>query len=506
MPKAYSYLRFSTPEQMQGDSQRRQLEQAEQYAAKEGLELDKELSFSDPGVSAFRGANAETGDLAAFRGAIKAGLVEPGSYLLVESLDRLSRNKARKAVRILEDICEAGVAVVTLSDGKVYTEEALDDDPMAFMWAIMVAMRAHEESAMKSRRLKAAWADKRAKAKEKPLTKLAPAWLRWNGEQWEVDEERAAVVRRIFGMALEGMGQHRIAETLNAEGVPTFANHNGRQAHFWQRSYVRKLLENPAVEGSLVPHSLDYSSGKRQRTAHEPVPGYFPAVVDKETVARVRAMQESGAPKVRNGSGKVSNVLAGVARCPSCGGTMTRVNKGPKGGRPYLACTKAKAKGGCDQKAVRLEGVEEALRLHGPQIVHEAPLGDPGLDQAIAEAAGTLDFLDEQIANLVEALAAGPSEALRKELDKAEQAAEEWRKERDRLHRQAMEQASPVLEKKLADLDEALAADVWAPDRVNALLRQLASKVVVDTANGRLDIHWQHGGESEVVFAFPEPA
>src|SRR5437879_2330587 len=66
-PKAYSYLRFSTPDQLKGDSQRRQLEAARSYAREQGLELDEELTFHDLGVTAFRGKNANVGMLARFR-------------------------------------------------------------------------------------------------------------------------------------------------------------------------------------------------------------------------------------------------------------------------------------------------------------------------------------------------------------------------------------------------------------------------------------------------------
>ena len=52
--KAYSYLRFSTPEQLKGDSQRRQLEAARAYALEQGLELDESLTFQDLGVSGFK--------------------------------------------------------------------------------------------------------------------------------------------------------------------------------------------------------------------------------------------------------------------------------------------------------------------------------------------------------------------------------------------------------------------------------------------------------------------
>ena len=91
MPKAFSYLRFSTPEQMKGDSYRRQTEAAQAYATKHGLELDDSLTLRDKGISAYQGRNATDGRLSAFLSAVETGRVRPGSYLLVESLDRLSR-------------------------------------------------------------------------------------------------------------------------------------------------------------------------------------------------------------------------------------------------------------------------------------------------------------------------------------------------------------------------------------------------------------------------------
>src|SRR5262245_57368805 len=101
MAKAYSYVRFSTPEQMRGDSFRRQTELARDYALKHKLELDDKLTFHDVGVSAYRGKNSETGRLADFQEAVRKGLVPRGAYLLVESLDRISRQAARRAFRVL---------------------------------------------------------------------------------------------------------------------------------------------------------------------------------------------------------------------------------------------------------------------------------------------------------------------------------------------------------------------------------------------------------------------
>ncbi|MQY52595.1 hypothetical protein GHK24_12515 [Rhodocyclus tenuis] len=58
---AYSYVRFSIPQQLKGDSLRRQLEASERYVAEHGLVLDKTLNLRDLGISAFRGKNVERG-------------------------------------------------------------------------------------------------------------------------------------------------------------------------------------------------------------------------------------------------------------------------------------------------------------------------------------------------------------------------------------------------------------------------------------------------------------
>ena len=85
-PKAYSYIRFSTPQQAKGDSHARQTDKAARYAADHGLALDTALNLTDLGVSAYRGKNAKTGSLSVFLKAVEDGAVPRGSFLLVENM------------------------------------------------------------------------------------------------------------------------------------------------------------------------------------------------------------------------------------------------------------------------------------------------------------------------------------------------------------------------------------------------------------------------------------
>ncbi|GAA0584489.1 recombinase family protein [Kribbella sandramycini] len=72
-----------------------------------------------------------------------------------------------------------------------------------------------------------------------------------------VDELAAAVVRRIFGMYLDGWGRKAIAEQLNREGVPCPSAHAPDQNRHrimdgWQHSTIAAVLENPRYTGYAI--------------------------------------------------------------------------------------------------------------------------------------------------------------------------------------------------------------------------------------------------------------
>jgi DNA invertase Pin-like site-specific DNA recombinase len=310
-PKAYSYKRFSTPAQAQGDSLRRQTALAQAWADREGVPLDTELDLTDEGVSAYTGANRDVGALGAFLQAVREGVVRKGSWLLVENLDRLSREPAVDASFMMQSIIREGVTVVDLSDnGRQYNLETLrsTDGLMHLMAMLLSFARGNQESAQKARRVGEAYAEKRrvfaTDAKlTKPYTLRLPAWIRWDQSTggYALIEERAELLRWMFEMTDDGLGQHSIAAHLNETRTDTWGAGKWKAA-YWHRSYIRKLLTNKAAIGVFVPHRVVKLEGKRtkERIPQEPIAHRFPAAVDRELFERVNARLGTTEARGRN--------------------------------------------------------------------------------------------------------------------------------------------------------------------------------------------------------------
>ncbi|CAN7540071.1 recombinase family protein [Ensifer adhaerens] len=358
MTKAYSYIRFSTPEQAQGDSLRRQTAKAEAWARERGLTLDN--SLRDLGVSAYHGANRTTGALRSFLQMVEDGRIERGSYLIVESLDRISREAVMDAATRLFDLIRAGIIVVTLSDGQEYSEDRLRTDWTPLMFSLIVMARAHEESRIKSDRVGEAWRQKKEAARKegKPLTPRCPEWLEVRDGAFVERPERVALVRRIFQETIEGFGRREIMRRLNVEEVPTFRGGEG-----WHTSSIAKVIQSRAVLGEYQPHSGTHKNRNRKPEG-DPILDYYPRIIDEETFWRAQNATEGRRQSAAGRKGqKGAHILQGLGRCASCGGPMHIQNKGepPKGGI-YLACSSNLRKTGCDNdRRIRVDRLERDL-------------------------------------------------------------------------------------------------------------------------------------------------
>jgi len=495
--RAYSYLRFSTPEQQRGDSFRRQAALADRYALENGLILDTNLNFRDEGLSAFRGKNAETGQLGVFVAALNEGIVPKGSYLLVESLDRISRQTPYLAQSLLISVIMAGAVVVTLSDERKYDIETFKADPTALLMSVIIFMRAHEESETKSERLKAVWSQKRKKAisSKLPMTAACPGWLELDLENqtYKSIPDRAKIVKRIFELTVNGVGQGVIAQTLNKEGVPTFG-----RGKFWYRTYISKILENPAVIGTFIPHVNSYASGNLERKSQDPIKNYFPAIIEPEIFSQVEAMGASRQSRRGRHSVKpLNNLFGGLGKCALCGSTMTMTNKGS--GNIYFVCTRAKAGANCSYKTIHYNKVETYFKLAHKEILDNLP--DTSADITVLQdelkvLSDQLEWIKDSIANIVEAIENRKetliSTSLLERLGELEE-----EKTKTQLWQQEKLSKLQIVERNMVNfridtLKNLMAETFLNKEKVNAHLRQLFKAIHISIDKKFIEFEWLH--------------
>ncbi len=349
--KVYSYLRFSDPRQAAGSSADRQIQYAARWAAEHQLQLDETLSLRDEGLSAYHQRHVRQGALGAFLAAVEAGQIAEGSVLIVEGLDRLSRAEPIQAQAQLAQIVNAGITVVTASDGKEYNREQLKANPMDLVYSLLVMIRAHEESDTKSKRVRASiirqiqgW--QAGTFRGRIVNGKDPQWLEWDGQAWRLIPERAAAYRIALDMYKAGHGARPVLEHLAAKGMKLVDKGLPHTTNFY------RIIRNPALYGTRL---MEVDG---EEFALE---GYYPALITK---AEYDEIQTAVGDRLKAGTTPIyQSVITGmkITRCGYCGSALTgqnltrkkREDGMPHNGHRRLQCV---AKGRLDTRACPVLG------------------------------------------------------------------------------------------------------------------------------------------------------
>jgi DNA invertase Pin-like site-specific DNA recombinase len=330
MPIAYSYRRFSSEAQDGNDSIRRQTAAAQRFIEENPqhqLVLDSTLSLIDAGVSAFKGKNLKHGALGIFMDAVKEEMIPRGSWLLIESLDRLSRQAVNLAASNLLSLVNNGVIVVTLHNNVIYQEEDFEDGSIGLvnLLGALIAMQGHhQEQVTKGKRVAEAWKANYSKIAatggRHVVTRTVPFWLSVSSDRTSfiVLNDKVQIVKEIFERNANGEGKTKIANDLTSRGIPTA---KGRSST-WHPSAVEKILLSDAPIGIL------------KNNKGETYENYYPTIINHELYQTVRALRHQSSAL---GNSAIAHPLTGLVM-HSCGKTMRRVNKGKKGGATKLWC------------------------------------------------------------------------------------------------------------------------------------------------------------------------
>lgn len=318
-PRAYSYIRFSSAKQRDGDSLRRQLESAREYCKTHEIILD-EREFNDFAKSAFRKANIKKGSaLSAFIALVDSGEIPPGSFLLIESLDRLSRADLLSALSLLDSIISRGIHIVETMTNQLHTAETLLDlTPM--LMVLMRFLRSNDESNTKSKRSAANWNRRQTNARElaTPLTRECPRWLRVSedGKKYEILHDKVDSIVKVLEMRKSGLGATAIARKCNELKLPVPG-----KGEIWHLSLVNRLIKNTALIGEYQPFKVN---SKGVRVPHgDPVPYFYPVVVNPTLFKTVLQINQKSKEFPTKRDKVYRNFVQGLLFC-SCGASMHR--------------------------------------------------------------------------------------------------------------------------------------------------------------------------------------
>lgn len=199
-------------------------------------------------------------------------------------------------------------------------------------------------------------------------------------KKWIVDEEAAAVVKRIFDLCIAGKGPMQIAKALTADKVLTvkayYAKRDGKSMpdnlYRWDFKTVAGILERQEYTGCTVnfkTYSKSHKLKKRLQNAPENYrifPNTQPAIIEEKVFERVQELRANKRRPTKTGR---QGLFSGLLYCADCGKKLyfcTTNSFTPK--QEHYVCSNYKSNTGtCSAHFIR----EETLKLFVRQRIFD---------------------------------------------------------------------------------------------------------------------------------------
>lgn len=313
--KVTYYARVSTENDEQEDSYERQREHFEKKIMA-NPKWEYVPGYADWGVTGTK-AEARKNFMRMIEDC-RAGKI---NRILVKSISRFARNTVDTLMYIRE-LREMGISVF-FETQNIDTMSASGD----VLITILAAM-AEQESRTMSTNIK--WAYQKRFKDGQVLINPATLGYKKDGDEYEIVEEEAEIIRMVFRNYLAGDSVRQIADALNAEGYMT------RKGNGFKPNSILNILANEKYTGNAIlgktfkPDVLSKHRVKNEGQA----PSYYvenshPAIISQELFDMVQAVKERRKnlrSTAKTGRGKYSRkyVLSGLLVCSNCGAKFRR--------------------------------------------------------------------------------------------------------------------------------------------------------------------------------------
>ncbi len=212
----------------------------------------------------------------------------------------------------------------------------------------------------------------------KPLaTKVPYGYKRseYDKNVWEIDEEPAAIVRRIFKMCIEGYGPEQIAKKLSSENIliPSAytASKGGRPGNTykyptrWNTQTIAKMLEKAEYLGHTVNFKTSRSSGKKKKRINIPKDEWIvfenthPAIISQNDFDLVQKLRKNRRKPQKHNK---MNPLSGMVYCADCGKPLYLCRAISYPQKEYMKCgTYASDQNECSAHFIRTAVLKQIL-------------------------------------------------------------------------------------------------------------------------------------------------
>ncbi|WNC72511.1 recombinase family protein [Thalassotalea psychrophila] len=454
-PNCYSYIRWSSEQQGKGSSLDRQLKTAQDIAAENDLDL---IEIYDRGISAFKGKNSKEGALSTFIEAVKNKQIPNDSWLVVENLDRLSREDILKAQRLFMELVELGITIVTGMDKKIYSIKSITANPMELMYSIMLFSRAHEESKTKSNRTigNAKKIIDNHISGTRSFDGFAIAIRSIGNNMWWADcsdgtvkphEVYFPIAQEMIELMFNSWTKMAIAKHLDNNYKPPTKSTTGT----WGRDLINKFFTKRTLIGEKAITNLNGAS----YTLYD----YYPKLIDEDKFYELQHLLK--ARQLHSNKAKHPHVFSGlgILYCGHCGSTM--VGASTKGHLRYR-CKAGNLNQNCKAWSFSNKYLEDTvIRLASNHVFN--PIVDmdaKDIDATIAGVEEQLKYKKNELNNLVKAIANGNKSntimkhinSLELEIDEGERKLESVKAKRNSTKTEVVEWE--VIDSKVLDANE----------------------------------------------------
>lgn len=319
-------------QQFESNSITNQKQILEAFAKKSGF--TNIVHFTDDGISGLR---FDRPGFVAMMDEVEAGNV---SCVCIKDMSRFGRDYLQVGI-YTETLRKNGVRLIALNDA---VDTAKGDDEFTPFRNIMNEWYARDTS----KKIRSAYQAKNLAGKH--TSSAVPYGYRKdkdNKDLWLIDEEAAAIVRRIFDMTMESMGPYQIAAKLSEDHIEIpayymqlrgFGLWKTREIQYpykWVSSTIAHILRNPEYLGHTVnfktrKHFKDKKSHYVEPSEWTIIENTHPAIIDQETFDNVQRLRNN-IRRYPDGWGE-AHPLSGLLYCADCGGKMYvhRVNNGKR--------------------------------------------------------------------------------------------------------------------------------------------------------------------------------